>query len=108
MGAALVAALFCSKPASAGKVEYSELDLSTVRIFSMLGVDKQEVEAKKNGRHYTLAVPIAGHGSGYLVSTDGLVLTARHVVEGARQVVVKEPGSRVVYPAEVVYSYRAR
>lgn len=99
----LVAALLVCGAARAAEVGYSAIDLATVRIFALEGVGTLDVREKETNRPYTLAVPLAGHGSGLLISSDGLILTARHVVDGARQLAVVVPGETVPVPARVLY-----
>src|SRR6266567_555967 len=81
---ATFAATFCwmllrSSIASADDLQYSQLDASTVRVFSFMGVKPVKTRSS-TGRTYVLGTPEAGHGSGLIVSGDGLILTARHVV----------------------------
>lgn len=83
-------------------IEYSSLDASTVRVFFYRDVELLSLRGK-SGQVYSLGVPSAGHGSGLLVSKDGLILTARHVVEGAKFVAVQFPGEDRAVPAEVAY-----
>jgi S1-C subfamily serine protease len=83
-------------------VEYSGLDGATVRVFVYKTVELMRVRGK-SGQAYALGVPSAGHGSGLLVSKDGLILTARHVVEDAKFVAVQFPGEDHAVPAEVAY-----
>lgn len=82
-------------------VGYSRIDRSTVRVFAVRSV--RQVDARGRQRWRTIAVPEAGHGSGLLVSEDGLVLTAHHVVAGARYVAVRLAGGGGVYPAVPVF-----
>lgn len=58
--------------------------------FAVGTVGTEQVEAR--GRTVQLASPNAGHGTGFVVD-GGLVLTAQHVVEGARHLVVRLPGA---------------
>lgn len=45
-----------------------------------------------------------GHGSGTIISEDGIVLTAKHVVDNARLLFIVLPGQDYkYYPAEVAY-----
>jgi S1-C subfamily serine protease len=83
-------------------VEYSGLDGATVRVFIYRSVELLRLRGK-SGQAYALGVPAAGHGSGLLVSKDGLILTARHVVEDAKFVAVQFPGEARAVPAEVAY-----
>ncbi|MGC4094801.1 MAG: serine protease [Polyangiaceae bacterium] len=95
--------LLATPSARADDLAYSKLDEATVRVFSFKSVELARVRSK-SGRSYTLGTPDAGHGSGVVVSKDGLILTARHVVEDARWVAVQLPGREHPAPARVVYT----
>lgn len=82
-------------------IKYSDLDRATVRVFSLGDVGIERVRGRRGV--VTVAAPQAGHGSGLLVSADGLILTARHVIEGSRRIAVSVPWSKVAYPVRVVY-----
>lgn len=88
--------------ARADDLAYSKLDDATVRVFCFKTVDLTRVQSRA-GRAYALGVPDAGHGSGVIVNKDGLILTARHVIEDARWVAVQLPGRDSPLPARVVY-----
>lgn len=83
-------------------LSYGAVDRATVRVFAVHGVAAARVESD-SGVDRLIAVPESGHGSGILVSSDGLVLTAHHVVEDARLLAVWVPGESRAYPATVVY-----
>ncbi len=46
-------------------------------------------------------------GSGVIVSPDGYILTANHVIAGADEVKVSLPGSKTEYPAKIIGKDRA-
>src|SRR5262245_2302871 len=70
---------------------YGRVDESTVRVFAIGTVGMEELPLHE--RRVKVAIPRAGHGTGF-VAGHGLILTAHHVVEGARQVVVRLPGEK--------------
>jgi hypothetical protein len=70
------------------QLEYSSADRATVRVIALKGTDL--LKERINGEDIRFAVANAGHGTGVLVSADGLVVTAHHVVEGARHVVISK------------------
>ncbi len=64
---------------------------------------KSVVTITSNGMtgYSPFSVPVTGVGSGFIVSTNGLILTANHVVTGAQSLTVTLPSGRNV-PATVV------
>lgn len=61
----------------------------------------------EHNRLMTFRVDIlpAGHGSGVLISTEGHILTAKHVVDGAKGLEIRlrgKYGKTKIYPAKVV------
>ncbi len=100
--------LVCACPALAQTVEYSNVDLATVRVFALHGVDAVEVQGDRPGSKLKIAVADAGHGTGVLIEREGVIATAQHVVKGAKLVAVKKPGDKRAYLAEVVRSSRKR
>jgi hypothetical protein len=87
--------------ALASPVRYSKIDASTLRVFALGTVGVTTVDGP--GAPIRVASPQAGHGTGFAVEAD-LVITAQHVVNGARHVVVRRPGKGGFVPARVVYS----
>jgi hypothetical protein len=83
------------------------IERATVRVLAMRGLDVVELEgAARTDR--AVAVPELGQGSGLLVSADGLVVTAHHLVRDARWLVVVAPGERRALPAVLVHEDPAR
>ncbi len=75
-------------------LSYEEIDRATVRVMAVSGVIPVKVDPPKHAivkKPFTIAVAEGGHGSGLLVSGDGIVVTAAHVVENAEFVAVKLP-----------------
>lgn len=92
-----------SAPSSAQSLDYDDVDLATVRIFTVKGVRVQEVPVLGSGER-TVAIPNLSHGTGIAVSPDGLILTANHVVEGSLALAVKLPRSQETYPVRILYN----
>lgn len=90
--------------ATALAVEYAEVDLGTARVFSIRNVELTQVRGKRHSRD--LALPVAGHGSGFFVDERGLLVTAEHVVRGRSHVAVHAFGEDEARPAKVVYTDR--
>ena len=95
------------EPAVGQTISYGAVDRATVRVFAVHGVESVRVESG-SGIDRLIAVPASGHGSGILVSADGLVLTAQHVVDEARLLAVWVPGESRAYPASVIYQDEER
>jgi len=89
--------------ANAQSLEYDDVDLATVRILTVKGVRVQDVPVLGSGER-TVAIPNLSHGTGIVVSSDGLVLTAHHVIDNAIALAVKKPESQEVYPAKILYT----
>lgn len=82
-------------------VSYASIDASTLRVFALGTVGVETVQGP--GFNVEVAAPHAGHGTGFAVAPE-LIVTAQHVVAGARHVVVRLPGEGGFLPARVVYS----
>lgn len=80
-------------------VEYGRVDAATVRVFAIGTVSL--VKLTVGGERIKIARPSAGFGSGF--ATGGLIVTAHHVIEDARHIVVRLPGEGGFYPARLVY-----
>jgi hypothetical protein len=102
-GAAILVLTFTARTAAADDLSYTGLDDATVRVFALEGVGLERVRSAK-GKPYVLASPNMVHGTGLLVSRDGVILTARHVVKDAHLLAVQFPGEDQAVPATVAYT----
>ena len=93
IGLILAPATYCQLPAFD--------DTAVVKIYVYEDIIK--VNTSENGAFY-MAVPVVGHGTGILIDSRGLILTAKHVAAEARFLAVRIPGSHLVYPADLVYA----
>ncbi len=82
-------------------VSFGAIDRATVRVFAVSDVAQLTVRGRYHPR--VLGIPEAGHGTGVVVDPRGVIVTAKHVVEGARHVAVRLPGDGPVMPATVVH-----
>ncbi len=89
-----------SKSAS---VNYQAVDRATLRVFAIGTVGLETIVSDDGLESVKVASPKAGHGTGFMVGGDGLLLTAQHVIDGAQHVVVRLPGQAGFTPARVVY-----
>ncbi|MEZ4369558.1 MAG: serine protease [Polyangiaceae bacterium] len=96
----LLSSLICF-PAVAAELSYTDTDRATVRVLALGQVDVEVFEHDEV--KYPVAIPLAGHGSGVLISSDGLILTAQHVVADSRSVAVMVSGFPKALPAVVVF-----
>jgi len=86
-------------------VAFSTIDRATVRVFAAGDVQRERVQGRFRQR--VLGIPAAGHGTGVVVDPRGVILTAKHVVDGARHAAVRLPGDGPVLPTRVVYADEA-
>ncbi|HEY5921699.1 MAG TPA: serine protease [Kofleriaceae bacterium] len=91
--------LLHSGPAS-GDTLLPALDRSTVRVFAIGSVGVEDVALHQ--RTLRVASTRAGHGTGFIVG-PGMVITAAHVVDDARNIVVRLPESGGFFAARVAY-----
>ena len=90
---------------NAQTIQTNRAQRSTVRVFAVRGVDVVQIPSKTSRERRPFGVPRAGHGSGLLVTNDGLVITAKHVVEGATLLAIRAPGHERAYSARVIYEH---
>ncbi|MBI5501964.1 MAG: trypsin-like peptidase domain-containing protein [Deltaproteobacteria bacterium] len=77
----------------------SVVERATVRVIALTSVAAVRVAGEM------IAVPEVSYGSGVVVSSDGVILTARHVVEKGLLVAVWRPGESV--PSAAVVAHQA-
>lgn len=79
------------------------IDRATVRVLAYRGAGAEVVQGHGDVTRL-VASPVIDSGSGVVVSPSGVILTARHVLEGADVAAVIFPGQRVPVPAELIAS----
>ncbi|MBI5488852.1 MAG: trypsin-like peptidase domain-containing protein, partial [Deltaproteobacteria bacterium] len=89
---------------AAAQFQMSPEEEATVRIYTIASVSLLS-DYDATGQPLVLAVPEIGHGSGIALSSDGLILTAKHVVEGASALSVKLPRQSQAMPAVIVWEH---
>lgn len=75
-------------------------DESIVRIF---GIGMMNLQGQYTGKQYPKAFPELSHGTGIILTKNGLIVTNRHVVENREGLVVKINNSDRSLPAKIVY-----
>jgi len=88
---------------SAAGFQLRPVDRATVRVFALTGVGTRLAEGRSSRQNRLIAIARASHGSGVVIRGDGLILTARHVVQSADTIAVVFPGQSTAVPARVVY-----
>lgn len=95
--------LLCSMSASQAQLpEFDEA--SVVKVVAYQNMTFNYVRLNPYVKDEKLeAIPSVKHGSGTLISSDGLVITAKHIVDSARYISIWIPGTAVGYPSIVAY-----
>ncbi|MBW2277127.1 MAG: serine protease [Deltaproteobacteria bacterium] len=76
-------------------------DTAVVRIVAIRGVEARALGG--DNRVVPLIMPAMGWGTGLVISSDGVILTAKHVIQGAQAIAVFVPGSAEPMPAKLIY-----
>jgi hypothetical protein len=79
-------------------------DTAVVRIVAIRGVEARALGAED--RVVPLMMPSMGWGTGLVISEDGVILTAKHVIDGAQAIAVFAPGNGEPLPARPIYQGR--
>ena len=99
--------LLCCFPirSSAQNVKLDKYSSYVVKIIStgLWTLAESEEKQKTSIGELPLCYPDIGHGSGLLISPDGLIMTNRHVVEESNGLAVKIPGMTRSFAAKIVY-----
>ena len=89
--------------ATGDEVEMRPIDRATALVIGVQGLGWTSMQNVATHRKATVAGVEGGHGSGVLIDSGAVVLTAKHVVHDAKLVVVKLPADGAMYAARVVY-----
>lgn len=93
-------------PAAGGiesRIELRNVDRSTLRIIAVSGAEAHVFESSRTHVRRLSVRPRSSHGTGVVVDGEGIIVTARHVTEGADFIAVLRPGSDEPWPAELLY-----
>ena len=105
-GVVVVVALVATLVRPSGAQTPPSIDASTLRVFAVGTVGVENISLP-DGTNVAIAEASSGHGTGFVVE-PGLVMTAHHVVDGARHVVVRLPGEGGFFPARVIHGNKSQ
>jgi hypothetical protein len=80
-------------------------DTAVVRIVAVRGIEARALRI--DDQVLPFMMPAMGSGTGLVVTADGVILTARHVVENAHAIAVFVPGGEEPLPARLIHIERS-